>query len=39
VPTRIVAPIALIDSSNVDKAIAAFPQPFVPFANPLAAGE
>jgi len=35
VPARIVAPIALIDSSNVDKAIAAFPQPFVPFANPL----
>jgi len=39
VPTRIVAPIALIDSSNVDKAIAAFPQPFVPFANPLQPGK
>ncbi|MFG3382472.1 substrate-binding domain-containing protein [Streptomyces sp. NPDC047999] len=35
VPTRIVAPIALIDSSNVDKAISSFPQPFVPFDNPL----
>jgi ribose transport system substrate-binding protein len=35
VPSRIVAPIALIDSSNVDKAISSFPQPFVPFANPL----
>jgi len=39
VPTRIVAPIALIDSSNVDKAIASFPQPFVPFANPLQPGK
>jgi ribose transport system substrate-binding protein len=38
VPTRIVAPIALIDSSNVDKAISSFPQPFVPFANPLDSG-
>ncbi|HEX4250644.1 MAG TPA: substrate-binding domain-containing protein [Pseudonocardia sp.] len=35
VPERIVAPIQLIDSSNVDKAIASFPQPFTPFANPL----
>jgi ribose transport system substrate-binding protein len=35
VPTRIVAPIALIDSSNADKAISSFPQPFVPFTNPL----
>jgi len=38
VPSRIVAPIALIDSSNVDKAQASAPQPFVPFANPLAPG-
>jgi ribose transport system substrate-binding protein len=36
VPERIVAPIQLIDSSNVDKAIASFPQPFTPFTNPLA---
>ena len=38
VPTRIVAPIQLIDASNVDRAIAAFPQPFQPFANPLTPG-
>jgi ribose transport system substrate-binding protein len=37
VPPRVVAPIALIDSSNVDKAIASFPQPFTPYDNPLAA--
>jgi ribose transport system substrate-binding protein len=37
VPPRVVAPIALIDSSNADKAIAAFPQPFTPYDNPLAA--
>jgi len=37
VPTRIVAPIALIDSSNAAKAISSFPQPFVPFTNPLTA--
>jgi ribose transport system substrate-binding protein len=36
VPPRIVSPIALIDSSNVDKAIASFPQPFTPFENPVA---
>jgi ribose transport system substrate-binding protein len=36
VPTRIVAPISLIDSSNASKAISSFPQPFVPFTNPLA---
>lgn len=35
IPTRIVAPIALIDKANVDKAIAKFPQPFMPFKNPL----
>jgi ribose transport system substrate-binding protein len=39
VPARIVAPIALIDSGNVDKAIASFPQPFVPFTNPLQPGK
>jgi ribose transport system substrate-binding protein len=38
VPSRIVAPIQLIDASNVDRAIAAFPQPFQPFANPLTPG-
>ncbi|MCX4904289.1 substrate-binding domain-containing protein [Streptomyces sp. NBC_00878] len=37
VPTRIVAPIALIDAGNAAKAISSFPQPFVPFANPLTA--
>ena len=36
VPSRVVAPTQLIDSSNVDKAIAAFPQPFTPYNNPLA---
>lgn len=36
VPTRVVAPIKLIDKSNVDKALRSFPQPFEPFANPLA---
>ena len=35
VPARIVAPIALIDSSNAAKALSSFPQPFVPFTNPL----
>ncbi|SEP21104.1 substrate-binding domain-containing protein [Amycolatopsis saalfeldensis] len=35
VPARIVAPIQLIEPANADKAISAFPQPFVPFANPL----
>ena len=39
VPPRVVAPIALIDSSNVDKAIASFPQPFQPFDNPLSTGK
>ena len=39
VPNRVVAPIQLIDSSNVDKAISAFPQPFAPFDNPLAPGK
>lgn len=34
VPARVVAPIALIDSSNVTKAIASFPKPFVPFNDP-----
>ncbi|WP_163507336.1 substrate-binding domain-containing protein [Fodinicola acaciae] len=36
VPARIVAPIKLIDKSNVDKAIGSFPQPFEPYQNPLA---
>lgn len=35
IPARIVAPIALIDASNVDKAKAAAPKPFTPFDNPL----
>ncbi|WP_084216748.1 substrate-binding domain-containing protein [Pseudonocardia spinosispora] len=37
VPNRVVAPTQLIDSTNVDKAIASFPQPFTPFDNPVAA--
>ncbi|WP_340373977.1 substrate-binding domain-containing protein [Streptomyces sp. SS7] len=37
VPSRIVSPTALIDSSNVDKAISSFPQPVEPFTNPLTA--
>jgi ribose transport system substrate-binding protein len=36
VPGRVVAPTKLIDSGNVAKAIKSFPQPFVPFADPLA---
>lgn len=36
VPARVVAPIKLIDQSNVDKAIASFPRPFEPFENPVA---
>jgi ribose transport system substrate-binding protein len=36
VPARVVAPTQLIDSSNVDKAIASFPQPFTPYDNPVA---
>ncbi|HEY2204384.1 MAG TPA: substrate-binding domain-containing protein [Pseudonocardia sp.] len=38
VPSRVVAPIQLIDQTNVDKAIASFPQPFAPFDNPVAPG-
>ena len=34
VPSRVVAPIAFIDSSNVNKAISSFPKPFVPFSDP-----
>lgn len=34
VPSRVVSPIAYIDSSNVDKALAAFPKPFGPFSDP-----
>jgi ribose transport system substrate-binding protein len=37
VPSRIVAPTQLIDSTDVDRAIAAFPQPFTPYHNPVAA--
>ncbi|MDX1873011.1 substrate-binding domain-containing protein [Mycolicibacterium sp. 120266] len=39
VPERVVAPIQLIDKSNVDKAMAAFPQPFQPFDNPITGGK
>jgi ribose transport system substrate-binding protein len=39
VPARVVAPIKLIDKSNVDKALAAFPQPFEPYDNPIAGGK
>ncbi|HEY1966850.1 MAG TPA: substrate-binding domain-containing protein [Pseudonocardia sp.] len=35
VPTRVVAPTQLIDSTNADRAIAAFPQPFTPYDNPV----
>jgi ribose transport system substrate-binding protein len=35
VPQRVVSPIHLIDSSNVSKAISSFPEPFVPFTDPL----
>lgn len=35
IPKRVVAPIAFIDKSNVDKQIAAFPKPFQPFDNPI----
>lgn len=34
VPSRVVSPIAYIDSSNVDKAIASFPKPFNAFTDP-----
>jgi len=37
VPSRIVAPIALIDKTNVDKATASFPKPFTPFDDPFGA--
>ena len=39
VPARVVAPIKLIEKSNVDKALAAFPQPFEPFDNPFTGGK
>ncbi len=35
VPERVVAPIQLIDKANADAAIAAFPQPIEPYANPV----
>lgn len=34
IPSRVVAPIAFIDSSNVDKAINSFPKPFGTFDDP-----
>jgi len=37
VPERIVAPIALIDKTNVDQAISGFPKPFTPFDDPFGA--
>jgi ribose transport system substrate-binding protein len=36
VPSRIVAPIALIGKDDASKALASFPKPFKPFDNPLA---
>ncbi|WP_313885630.1 substrate-binding domain-containing protein [Fodinicola feengrottensis] len=36
IPTRVVAPIKLIDKDNVGRALRSFPQPFEPFTNPLA---
>jgi ribose transport system substrate-binding protein len=39
VPERVVAPIKLVDKSNVDKALASFPQPFEPFDNPITGGK
>jgi len=35
VPARIVAPIALINKANADKALSSFPRPITPFKNPL----
>lgn len=37
IPKRVVAPIAYISTANVDKAIASFPRPFVPFDDPFGA--
>lgn len=37
IPARIVAPIEYIGPANVDKAIASFPRPFVPFDDPFGA--
>ena len=39
VPARVVAQIKLIERSNVDKALADFPQPFEPFDNPFTGGK
>jgi ribose transport system substrate-binding protein len=39
VPDRVVAPIKLIDKSNVDRALAAFPQPYEPYENPITGGK
>jgi ABC-type sugar transport system substrate-binding protein len=33
-PTRVDAPIALLTSANADRAVAAFPRPFEPYADP-----
>jgi ribose transport system substrate-binding protein len=35
VPARIVSPIELIDSGNAAKAISSFPEPFLPYTDPL----
>lgn len=37
VPARVVAPIELINSANVDKAVASFPKPFTEFDDPFGA--
>ncbi len=35
IPSRVVAPIKLIDKSNAAKALASFPEPFEPYKNPI----
>ncbi|WP_375489691.1 substrate-binding domain-containing protein [uncultured Jatrophihabitans sp.] len=35
IPARVVAPIKLIDKSNVAQSIKSFPEPFVPYHNPI----
>lgn len=39
VPSRVVAPIKLINKSDVARAIKAFPQPFEPYKNPINGGK
>ena len=39
VPERVVAPIKLITKANADQALAAFPQPFEPYDNPITGGK